>query len=254
MSAEKEADDQSASLKYAVLDCGSGGRKLERIFPPASRSFLAWVRSSAVEHALTMAQCGDNCTALRTASYSLHWKRKTICNAVIEPSVRVLWSSNLIRVWKSFFNESLECEEKIRNILFLGSFFLLFWERFIFLFFACLIRQYTGELSHARACPRQEMTMHNVSHRYPVVSLFQFTRTGRHASSRSTSFLKRKMITSKQTIDVKTLKKVGELRGDIGAVRQVLTLCFRKPDKSTKKITVQPWDAIEDTVFKLKLF
>ncbi len=47
-------------------------------------------------------------------------------------------------------------------------------------------------------------------------------------------------------------KKAGELRGDIGAIRYVLTPCFRKPPSSPhEKWTVhQSADVFEDTVFK----
>jgi hypothetical protein len=46
------------------------------------------------------------------------------------------------------------------------------------------------------------------------------------------------------TIDVRTEKIVGELRGDIGAIKQVLG-----PSSKKKKRTVQPGDAFEDTAF-----
>jgi hypothetical protein len=45
-------------------------------------------------------------------------------------------------------------------------------------------------------------------------------------------------------------KNVGELRGDVGAVRWVLTPSFRKPRSSPpKNRTVQPGDAFEDIAF-----
>ncbi len=46
-------------------------------------------------------------------------------------------------------------------------------------------------------------------------------------------------------------KKVGELRGEIVAIRYVLTPSFRNPQTSPrKKGTVQPGDAFEDTALK----
>jgi hypothetical protein len=46
-------------------------------------------------------------------------------------------------------------------------------------------------------------------------------------------------------------KNVGELRGDIGAIKYVFTLSFRKPQSSLpKKRTVQPGDVFEDIAFK----
>jgi hypothetical protein len=46
-------------------------------------------------------------------------------------------------------------------------------------------------------------------------------------------------------------KNVGEMRGDIGAIRQVLTPSFRKPRYSPKKKkrTVKPGDAFENAAF-----
>ncbi len=49
-------------------------------------------------------------------------------------------------------------------------------------------------------------------------------------------------------------QKFGDLRGDIGAIRQALTHYFRKPRLSTpqkKKRTVHPGDAFEEAAFKL---
>jgi hypothetical protein len=43
--------------------------------------------------------------------------------------------------------------------------------------------------------------------------------------------------------------KVGELRGDIGALRKVLTSSSRRPVYHPQKRTVQPGDAIEETAF-----
>jgi hypothetical protein len=46
-------------------------------------------------------------------------------------------------------------------------------------------------------------------------------------------------------------RKIGELRGDIGVIREVLTPSERKPRfLPPKKRTVQPGDAFEDTAVK----
>jgi hypothetical protein len=49
---------------------------------------------------------------------------------------------------------------------------------------------------------------------------------------------------------VKTEIKVGELSGDFGAIRKLLTRTFRKPRSSPKKSSIQPGDAFEDNAFK----
>jgi hypothetical protein len=42
-------------------------------------------------------------------------------------------------------------------------------------------------------------------------------------------------------IDVKTEKKIVEVRGGIGAIRYVLTLSFRKPRSSPRKEKTEPF-------------